>query len=263
MTTQLLEQDYAPWSAWDPKEYLAEYYAEIMPDEKYAMEFLAEAMQRLPSVPLALDFGCGPTVHHLFPLVPQVQEIHLAEYLPANREEVSRWLRADEAAHDWRAFSLETLRLEGHPNPSGALAAEREWATRARVSRILPGDAGDDDPLGPEMRARYPLVTTHYCAEGATHSKAVWRCYMRNIAGLVQPGGTIIVSACGAADYYMVGRCRFPCAGIDGKDLLLCLLEDGFMDIDLRVRQVPDHSEQGYSSVIFASAVKAAGRAPV
>ncbi len=39
-------------------------------------------------------------------------------------------------------------------------------------------------------------------------------------------------------------------------DLLASLGDDGFTDMDLRVRQVLDHSEQGYSSVIFACAVK-------
>ena len=48
-----------------------------------------------------------------FALVPKAAEIHLAEYLPANRAEAERWLRGDADAHDWRAFTRETLRLEG------------------------------------------------------------------------------------------------------------------------------------------------------
>lgn len=256
MATQLTELKYAPWSEWDPKEYLAEYYAEIMPDERFAMEFLVESMRRLPDVPVALDFGCGPTVHHLFPLVPKVKEIHLAEYLPANRDEVKRWLEGSREAHNWRAFALETLRLEGQPAPTDAEAVAREHQTRLRIRRLLPGDAGDTHPLGLDMHEFYPLVTTHYCAEGATHSKETWRLYMRNIAGLVRPGGTLLLSACGAADYYMVGERRFPCAGVNGQDVLSSLCDNGFTNIDLRIRQVPDHSEQGYGSVIFASAVK-------
>jgi hypothetical protein len=185
-----------------------------------------------------------------------VQEIHLAEYLPANREEVKRWIEEKDGAHDWQAFAAETLRLEGNPSPTDFEVREREQQTRQRITCLLPGDAGDVHPLGPNRHAYYPLVTSHYCAEGATHSKEIWRLYMRHIAGLVRSGGTLILSACGAADYYMVGERRFPCAGVDGKDVLSSLDENGFMHIDLRIRQVPDHSEQGYSCVIFASAVK-------
>lgn len=250
------EISYAAWSEWQPGSYLAEYYQEVMPDERYAMEFLVESMRKMGDVPLALDFGCGPTVHHLLPMLPKVQEIHLAEYLEANLDEVNRWLRA-QSAHDWLPFSQETLRLEGVvTDENDALARAREQQIRERVSAVLPGDAGDENPLGVEKRASYPLVTSHYCAEGATSEKETWRRYMRNIAGLVAPGGTLILSACGAAKFYCVGERLFPCAGVTAQDVLAALQEDGFGDIDLRVRLVPDHSEQGYGSVIFACGVK-------
>jgi hypothetical protein len=252
---------YAAWSEWQPASYLAEYYQEVMPDERNAMEFLVESMRKVGPVPLALDFGCGPTVHHLFPLLPKVEEFHLSEYLKSNRDEVERWLQG-ESAHDWLPFSLETLRLEGAvtgdepPDAIEPLAHEREQQVRDRVSAVMPGDAGDENPLGIEKRAAYPLVTSHYCAEGATNDKLTWRRYMRNIAGLVAPAGTLILSACGAANFYCVGDRLFPCAGVTAQDVLLALQEDGFGDIDLRVRLVPDHSEQGYGSVIFAYGVK-------
>jgi hypothetical protein len=255
--TEKPEVQYAAWSEWNPQDYNQEYYAEIMPDERFAMEWLVESMQKVPSVPVALDFGCGPTVHHTFPIVPRVREIHLAEYLPANRAEVEKWLAADANAHDWREFTLETLRLEGNPTPSDSEVREREREARERITRVFPGDAGDSNPLGPDARGFYPLVTSHYCAEGATNDKETWRLYMRNIASLVKPGGTLILSACGAAEFYCVGNRYFPCAGVNGQDVLASLGDLGFTDIDLRIRSVPDHSPQGYSSVIFARAVKA------
>lgn len=259
MATQTAEITYADWSEWEPRGYLTEYYGEVMPDERFAMEFLVESMRKMPPLSVALDFGCGPTVHHIFPLVPKVEEIHLAEYLPGNRAEVEKWLKDEDGAHDWQVFSLETLRLEGNPNPTEAQARQREQETRARITNIWPGDAGEVDPLGTERHNFYPLVTSHYCAEGATNDKETWRFYMCNIASLVKPGGTLILSACGAANFYCVGDRYFPCAGVNGQDMLACLSDLGFTDIDLWIRQVPDHSEQGYGSVIFARAVK--GRA--
>jgi hypothetical protein len=256
MLTESLEINYSAWSEWNPKDYLSEYYAEVMPDERYALEFLVESLRKLPPITTALDFGSGPTVHHLFALVPKVQEIHAAEYLPANREEVRRWLAKDDQAHDWNAFAYETLALEGNLQPSPVDIAAREDETRQRTTSIWAADAGERDPLGPEKRGYYPLVTTHYCAEGATHDKDTWRLYMENIVSLVRPGGTLILSACGAADFYCVGTRLFPCAGVTAEEIISCLHANGFRNLDVRIRSVPDHSEQGYSSVIFVCAVK-------
>ena len=228
-----------------------------MPDEQHALSFLCESLERLSPVTVALEYGCGPTVHHAVALVPKAQQIYLADYLPDNLEEVRRWLEGGEDAYDWSLFTRHILQLEGKAVPSVGDVEAREREARGRITRLFRSDAGDDDPLGPEMRAHFPLVTSHYCAEGATNSKETWGLYMRNIAGLVSPGGTLIVSACGAADYYAVGERLFPCAGVNACDVLSCLQENGFADLDLRVRQVPDHSAQGYSSVILACATKA------
>jgi len=248
--------EYASWSEWLPRDYLAEYYAEVMPDEQHALLFLHECLERLPEVPVALDYGCGPTVHHAVALVPKAREIYLADYLPDNLAEVQKWLDGAEDAYDWTTFTRHILRIEGVAAPSPSDVEAREQEARRRMTKLLCSDAGDDDPLAPEMRGRFPLVTAHYCAEGATDSKDTWSLYMRNIASLVSPRGALLVSACGAADYYAVGQKLFPCAGVNGHDVLACLEENGFGDIDLRVRRVPDHSAQGYSSVIFACGTK-------
>lgn len=250
--------DYSPWSEWRAADYLSEYYSEVMPDEQFALAFLQESLERLPEVPVALDYGCGPTVHHAVALVGKAREIHLTDYLDDNLAAVRAWLDCAEEAHDWSPFTRHILRTQGIAEPSPGQLAAIEQQARERITRLIQSDAGDVDPLGPVMRGSYPLVTTHYCAEGATNDKQTWALYMRNICSLVKPGGTLIVSACGAADYYAVGKNVFPCAGVTGCDLLSCLQGNGFRDIDLRVRAVPDHSTQGYGSVIFASAVKAA-----
>ena len=257
MSHNAADLDYAPWDDWRARDYLDEYYAEIMPDEQHALSFLCEWVERLGQVTVALDYGCGPTVHHAVALVPKAREIYLADYLQGNLDEAQMWLDGAEDAHDWSAFTRHILQLEGNTTPSAADVDAREREARRRITKLFQSDAGDEDPLGPEMRGRFGLVTTHYCAEGATNCKETWRLYMRNIASLVSPGGTMIVSACGAADYYAVGDRRFPCAGVDVHDVYSSLQENAFMDADLRIRQVPDHSDQGYSSVIFVCATKA------
>jgi len=243
---------YSDFDQWQAKDYLREYYAEVMADERFALEFLVDSMRALPRLPLALDVGSGPCVHHLFPLVPKVARVHLADFVAGNREEIRLWLERSAEAHDWSAFAAETLRLETGKRPTAAQVQARERKTRARIDQVLPADIRATDPLGPSGRARYPLVTAHYCAEAISREKAAFRSNIRNIASLVAPGGTLILSACGAADHYRVGTRSFPSSRATPEDVLAAVQDEGFGALDLRVRQTPAHTAQGYSSVIFA-----------
>ena len=251
-STQTTVSDY---SQWQPQEYLREYYGEVLPDEHFAMQFLVETLARLESVPVALEFGCGPTVHHALPMASGASEIHFADFLESNRQQVEKWLRDDDDAFDWRHFGVETLELEGGLPIKESVRA-REELLRQKATQVLFCDAFEADPLGAEKRGSYPLVASHYCAEACTTSKDQWRDCMKNIISLVAPGGTLILSCCSSANAYAVGELYFPCAGVDEMDVLESLRENGCTDIDLRVRQVPAQTEQGFSSVIFASAVK-------
>lgn len=242
--------DFDRWSAPD---YLAEYYGTIMDDERHALAFLVETMRGLPPVERALDFGCGPCVHHCFALVHGVGEIDVADFVPGNLEEIERWRERQPGAHDWSSFTAETLELEGIPATAEEIA-RREDETRARLKRILVADVREDDPLGPAGRGAYGLVTSHYCAEAISTDKAVFRSNVGHLAGMVAPGGTLVLSACGAATSYKVGERHFPCSGVTSEDVLSALLGAGFRELDLRMRSTPAHTPQGYSSVIFARA---------
>ncbi|MCW3061620.1 MAG: hypothetical protein JWQ02_3441 [Capsulimonas sp.] len=256
MMTELETVEYADYSEWKPEDYLTDYYSELMPDEQFAMEFLADWADRTPHTPLAVEFGCGPTVHHLFPMAQLADEIHMAEYLASNRQAVQDWIDRKPNAHNWDEFAAEAVRLRGVASPTPEQIQEVQDEARRRVTAIFPGDAFDSDPLGAERRGSYPLVMSHYCAEAASTDIGKWYDCMRNILSLVAPGGTVFLSACGAANYYCVGGRNFPCAGVTPNDTLKSLTDNGFGDIDIRVRLVPAHTEQGYSSVIFARAVK-------
>ena len=242
--------DFDDWSA---RDYLAEYYGSVMDDERHALAFLVESVRGLPQLERALEFGCGPCVHHCFALIPRVAEIHVADFVAGNLAEIQRWQAREPGAHDWSAFTAETLALEGIA-ASAENIARREQEARARVKRRMVADVRDRDPLGPAGRGAYPLVTSHYCAEAISTDKDVFRSNVGNLAGMVEPGGTLILSACGAARSYKVGERHFPCAGVTGEDVLSALLDIGFCEVDLRVRSTPAHTAQGYSSVIFARA---------
>lgn len=255
MTITSAAIEYSSFADWDAKAYLSEYYSEILEDERHALQFLADSLRGLPQVDRALDVGCGPCVHHCFPLVPHAREIHCADFVAGNREAVTRWIEQRPGAHDWSVFAAHTLVCEGRESGPDAVA-RRQRETRERLTRVMPVDVRATDPLGPAARASYGLVTSHYCAEAISTDKAVFRDNMTNLASLVSPGGVLITSTCSTAEFYKVGTRSFPCSGVGAQDVLASLVELGFRDLDLRVRSTPTHAEQGYASVVFARASK-------
>lgn len=253
---QEVEHRYADYNAWNPKEYLTDYYSEILLDERFTLEFLADTIRKLPPIPVALDFGSGPVIPHIFPLVPKAGEIHLSEYLHSNRLELEKWLNNEASAHNWRNFTLEALGFEGMTNPSFSDAEEREEAVRKLVTQVLPGDVTSSNPIGLQGRNFYPLVTALYCAEAVSPNQEIWRNNIENIMSLVKPGGTLILASCGLSSHYQVGNQCFPCTRVEPQDMLAILYSNNFTNIDLRVRRLPAHSGEDAGLVIFAAAVK-------
>ncbi|MDZ8183856.1 MAG: guanitoxin biosynthesis pre-guanitoxin forming N-methyltransferase GntF [Nostoc sp. ChiSLP02] len=246
---------YAEYTAWNPKDYLGEYYASIMDDEKFCLEFLVESLRRVSSVPVALDFGSGPIVSHILPLATKAAEIHVSEYLESNLSELQKWVKNQSDAFNWRQFTSEVLRLEGNLNPTQTDIENREQKIRQQITQLLPGDVRETNPLGLEKREFYPLVTAHYCAEGISPNRDSWRIYMSNIMSMVKPGGTLITSACGSGTFYRVADLYFPSTKLEPQDVLNCFWDNGFFDVDIRVRQLPE-CEAGFFYVIFACGVK-------
>jgi len=253
--TALPNIEYSKFEDWNASDYLSEYYGEILDDERHALQFLADALRDVAIVDRALDIGCGPCVHHCFPLTPHAREIHCADFVAGNRDAITRWIEDGNGAHDWRAFAVHTLACEGVDAGADAVA-RRQHETRKRITAVLAADVRAADPLGAAAREGYALVTSHYCAEAISTDKSVFRDNMKNLASLVAPGGILITSTCGAADFYKVGDRHFPCSGVTAQDVLSSLSTLGFRDIDLRIRSTPAHTSQGYASVVFARATK-------
>jgi hypothetical protein len=238
-----------------PKEYLANYYKLVEPDERHTIAFFVEAMKRAQSDEPILFFGVGPTLHHVFLAACKASEIHLGDYLPANLREIERWIEHDRDAHDWRAFVHYTLACEGVANPTGEEIIRREEVTRAKIKKLIEVDIRSDHPLGRKNARLYGTVISAYCADSVTGDRAVWETYIRRIAALVRPGGTLIIAALRNARHYLVDGKPFPSANIGEEDLRVVLgscFERG--DLAILVCEVPECEPQGYSSIVLARA---------
>jgi hypothetical protein len=236
---------------WVPGEYLSEYYSEVEPDERETIAYFVDAIKQAePGRPI-LFFGVGPTLHHVFLAAGTASEIHLADYLPANLAEIERWLARDPSAHDWRPFVRYTLECEGIADPKEEEITRREELTRARITRLLPGDARLPAPV----TTRYGTVVSAYCADSATDDHATWETFMEHISGLVRPGGVFITSALRHCRYYLVGGKRFPSANVDEHDIR-AVLEPVFesASVSIEVRELAEHASQGYSGIVLACA---------
>ena len=234
---------------WEPKEYLADYYAEVEPDERETIAYFVEAMRGVePGEPVLL-FGVGPTLHHVFLAAGHASEIHLADYVPANLDEIRRWLDRDPRAHDWRPFVRYTLECEGVVDPTETDVAHREELTRARVARLVHGDARRAQPVD----RRYATVISAYCADSATADRATWETDMRHIAGWVRPGGTLVTAALRRCRGSVVGGQRFPSADVDEDDLRRVLAPR--FDAAVEARELAGHEAQGYTGIVLAHAL--------
>ncbi|VDO20236.1 unnamed protein product [Heligmosomoides polygyrus] len=80
---------------------------------KMVLTFLPTVVARVGSVKRVLDFGAGPTIHVAASFRNNAAEIYLADYLPQNRRELSRW-RDGKSDFDWSQPLKMILTQEGN-----------------------------------------------------------------------------------------------------------------------------------------------------
>lgn len=247
------------WALFDPVAYLDEYYGDVGDENLSLLRFLGEGFQQLPKGGVMLDFGGGPTIYPLISAANRVDEIHFADYVDSNIEEVRRWIAADPLAFDWDPFILKALELEYGAPCSAADVESRATLIRQRVTRLVRCDASQSPPVS-KAHESYDVVLTNFCAESATSEREQWQSYMRNIVSTLKPGGWLLMSALEGASRYSVGPRFFPAVDISRDDLVEALEENGFPASRIEVGQVPaDRPTREYSGLLLARAQKGHG----
>ena len=244
------------FSQFDPAAYLNEYYGDVGAENLALLRFMNETYRQLPPHGRLLDFGGGPTIYPLISAVGKVAEIHFSDYLPANLEEVRRWLAKAPSAFDWRDFVRRAIELETEAPCSNADIARREDEIRRLVTRVMRCDASRTPPIE-GVEGPYDVVVTNFCAESATSDRWQWRAFVINIVSLLKPGGVLIMSALKGAGSYAVGSRRFPAVDIAEDDLIELLEETGFGPKQIELRSIPaDRPSRDYDGLMLAVARK-------
>ena len=239
---------------WQPKIYLADFYAEIGADERRTIRFFVDAIKAAePGAPVLL-FGVGPTLHHVFLAAETASALHLADFLPANLREIERWLARHPDAHDWGPFVRYTLGCERGRSATADEVTEREELVRAKVAHLLAVDLRREDPMLGQGDPAYATVISAYCADSATADREEWATFMHRIVVLVRPGGLLLVAALRRSHGYRVGARVFPSANVDERDLHAALepvCEPGSLLVEAHT--LPEHAPQGYAGIVLAS----------
>ncbi|HKQ75302.1 MAG TPA: guanitoxin biosynthesis pre-guanitoxin forming N-methyltransferase GntF [Blastocatellia bacterium] len=247
----------AAWESWRPADYFCDYYShQVEPDEQAAIRFQIEFLRRAGRVfPRALEYGCGPTLMRAIAASRYVEALDMADHLDGNLHQVNRWASGNPQADDWSRFTEYVLRCEGAAEPSQEETLARELRTRQTLAEFLRTDARDPYPLGPDRVANYDLLISGFCLDCLSQSKAVWRNCMRNVFGLLKPGGSFVILALRGCEGYLVGPNWFPAANIQLVDLESALLECGADPAGLEVAEsdLPSHASQGYQGILMAS----------
>lgn len=251
------ERRFSRWNAWSPDEYVREYLGQhVAADEQAAIPFQVDFLRGARRhYAKALEYGCGPTLMRAIACAPYVGALDMADRLDANLRHVERWVSGEETADDWQRFTEHVLRCEGLSAPTRHDIAARERCTRRVVSELLRTDARARYALGPGRLAHYDLLISSFCLDCISGSQAVWRRCLRNVFGVLKPGGAFVLMSLDACRAYRVGDRWFPAANIRAGDLEAALLTCAVDPRSLTIvrRDVPGHAEQGYQAILLAS----------
>jgi hypothetical protein len=249
--------DYA--AVFDPKEYLTD-YAQLDEEVVFTIRFMVRALRVLPPNSLILEFGGGPVLYAVATTVPHAREIHFCDYLPANLNEIQRWLDDQLDAHDWTPYLNLVLELEEEGRPASPTAIkQRAAAMRRKVTRISICDALAEAPLGQNV-PQYELVVANYCTDVAAATVSEWMQIMRNISTLVKPGGWLLVSVTtGATTNTFVNtpdQKSFPCVDLRDEDICQGFLVAGCDPETFRFDKLAVPTGREYSGLVTAMARK-------
>lgn len=240
------------YSNWSAAEYLSQYYAgPILSQDVVAQVRFTRDHLKGRSFRTALDYGCGPCLYAALALVPYVDHLDLADYLPENLEAIQAWLERRNGAHDWRYVTRYLLANESEPADQVDM---RQDALRAKVRNLIQSDIRDRSKVA--ALPVYDLITSFFCLEGIGASRDEWCSFLSLLGSKVETGGSLLLATLRESTGYKVFDQFFPATYVNEHDLLDALVAAGFPEegIHIEVEMMDDWTEQGFSGICLAHA---------
>lgn len=250
------------FETFEPKHYLKTYYSAIGSENYGLLDFFSKAFQDIKKDSVMLEFGGGPTVYQLISAAPKVKTIHFADYLDKNLDEVRLWKSNVKGAFNWDKFIKKALLLEGNKTVTKKQVISRKELARKKITRLLHCDAFKTDPMGQKYRNYYDIVNINFVTESITDKKEIWEKLVMNVCSMLKKGGIFIMTAIKEAEYYHVGKRKFPAANITEDDIIELLTKLKFEETNFILDSISAEIEEGvigytgYKGIIFLKAKK-------
>ncbi|CAI2353136.1 unnamed protein product [Caenorhabditis sp. 36 PRJEB53466] len=206
--------------------YLEDFYTKVDdPAMQMVLTFLPSIVARIGKVEKMLDFGAGPTIHVAACFRETANEIHLADYLPQNRDELKRWVN-NESKFDWRVPLRMILTREGK---SWDKLPAVEPETREKVMDIYHCDVFQNPSVDcpKTLFGNFDAVVTIFCVEYCSNTLAEYYAAIKNIAGAVKSGGYLIYGGIFEETWCSFGGRKFTCLYITKEVMLDALAKAG------------------------------------
>jgi len=239
-----------PYSRFDPREYLTEYYVGLSRENDFLLRFYHETYSALPSGLVLLEVGGGPTIYQLLSASRRAKEIVFADYLDSTLNEVREWLVDGPGAFDWTPYLARVAELEGNGAISPSTLAAR---VRSAVRRLVHCDLTVDPPLAPSDTAEYDVVSSAFCLEGISQDRRLFGDFLRRAGTLLRPEGMLVATVVRESEAYKVGSRVFPACFVDEGSLVRGLERAGFADV--RTRSLATFEDHGYTGIMAVTAL--------
>ncbi|MFN8391838.1 MAG: guanitoxin biosynthesis pre-guanitoxin forming N-methyltransferase GntF [Bdellovibrionota bacterium] len=241
------------YSAFDPAAYIAEYYSEVGAENRFLLEFYHRAFQHIPRGASFLEFGGGPTIYQLLSARRRVKEIVFAEYLPANRREIEKWVFDEPGAFNWSEYIDLVLALEHKQRTEEQRRRVRQELSK-KVTQIIACDAYSSNILGNDSLRQFDVVSSSFCLECISPYESDLRSFFAKLDCVLRPRGMLVLTMLKKAESYKIGDLMFPACSID-EDYMRGMLRDlGYHWVS--IESVQAEADQGYAGLIAITAEK-------
>lgn len=241
-----------PYSRFDPREYLTEYYVGLSQENDFLLSFYHETYSSLPDGLEILEVGGGPTIYQLLSASRQARSIVFSDFLDTTLAEVREWLSEGPRAFDWTPYLARVAELEGSGDGGIPALAAR---LRSVVRRLVHCDLTADPPLAPDDTTEYDVVSSAFCLEGISQDRRLFSDFLKRVGTLLRPGGRLVATVVRESEAYKVGPRVFPACFLDEGALVRALERAGFCDVRIRSRATSE--DHGYTGIMGTTAVRA------